>query len=114
MELEKIVENHGKKLDQHDKEIGRINDNLLEMQKGINESFIRLDESNKFLREQNTRQSEQNERIFTAIVDRNDKSDVRKHELKKFDLENKWKLILLISGSSGLITYVLNLILGGK
>ncbi|MCO7151756.1 hypothetical protein PML95_10080 (plasmid) [Vagococcus lutrae] len=113
MDLEKIVEGHGKKLDQHDREIGRINDVLVEMQRGMNEGLARVDESNRFLREQNTRQSEQNIEILNAVLSRNEKSEERVHELKKISRENTWKLILMISGASGLITYILNLIFGG-
>ena len=114
MELEQKVEEHGKKLAQHDKEIGRINDNLLEMQKGMNEGLARVDESNKFLREQNMRQSEQNSEILSAVLNRNDKSDERSHDLKKNNQDNMWKLILMVSASTGLITVILNLIFGGK
>ena len=60
MEIEKQVQAHEERLKQHDKELGRLNDVTLEMQKSMNEGLARVDESNRFLREQNTRQSEQN------------------------------------------------------
>ena len=59
MEIEKQVQAHEERLKQHDKELGRLNDITLEMQKSMNEGLARVDESNRFLREQNTRQSEQ-------------------------------------------------------
>ena len=56
MELEELVEQHEDKLKQHDKELSRLNDMSVEMQKQMSEGLTRVDESNRFLREQNTRQ----------------------------------------------------------
>lgn len=117
MELEKTVAEHGKILGRHDKEISRINDNLLEMQKGMNEGLARVDESNKFLREQNMRQSEQNIEILNAVLNRNEKSDERNYELKMIDKTNMWKMILGIGASAGAVfAFVLELIkfFGGR
>lgn len=113
MELEKTVAEHGERLKRHDKEISRINDNLLEMQRGMNEGLARVDESNKFLREQNMRQSEQNIEILNAVMNRNDKSDERKHQLKLIDKENIWKLVGAIIGGSTIISFFLQKLFGG-
>lgn len=113
MDLEKIVEGHGQKLAQHDKEISRLGDAIVEMQKGMNEGLARVDESNKFLREQNMRQSEQNTEILNAILNRNEKSEERKHQLKLIDKENLWKIIGGIVLGSSIITYILNILFGG-
>lgn len=117
MELEKTVEEHGKKLAQHDKELGRLNDITLEMQKSMNEGLARVDESNRFLREQNTRQSEQNAEILRAVLNRNEKSEERNYELKMVDKTNMWKMILGIGASAGAVfAFVLELIkfFGGR
>ena len=86
MEIEKQVQAHEERLKQHDKELGRLNDITLEMQKSMNEGLARVDESNRFLREQNTRQSEQNAEILRAVLNRNEKSEERDYELKMVKL----------------------------
>lgn len=110
MELETEVQQHEDKLKQHDKEISRLNERSLAMQKTIDASLIRVDESNKYLREQNTEQMRQNNEILNAILTRNTDAEKRSDELKKLNTENRWKLILGIAGASSLITVILNLI----
>ncbi|MDT2660709.1 hypothetical protein P7E02_12575 [Enterococcus hulanensis] len=111
MELEAQVRQHEDKLKQHDKEISRLNDVTLVMQKTMNESLARVDESNKFLREQNTRQSEQNAEILREVLNRNKEEEEHKHELKVIDKTNMWKMILGIGGSAGIVfAFVMELI----
>lgn len=128
MELEAQVKQHENKLRQHDKELSRLNDVTLEMQKSMNEGLARVDESNRFLREQNTRQSEQNAQILQAVLKRNDDSESRQAELEKMkeqqnyelkiiDKTNLWKMILGIGGSAGVVfAFVMELLkfLGGR
>lgn len=128
MELEAQVKQHENKLKQHDKELSRLNDVTLEMQKSMNEGLARVDESNRFLREQNTRQSEQNAQILQAVLKRNDDSESRQAELEKMkeqqnyelkiiDKTNLWKMIFGIGGSAGVVfAFVMELIkiLGGR
>ena len=117
-ELEQKVNDHDKKLAQHDKELSRLNDITLEMQKSMNEGLARVDESNKFLREQNTRQSEQSARILDAVLNRNEKSDQREYDLKMLDKSNMWKLVLGIGTGSSIvyliIKEVINYLTGGR
>ena len=103
MELEKIVEQHEDKLKQHDKELARLSDMSVEMQKQMSEGLARVDESNRFLREQNTRQSEQNAQILQAVIKGNESSDERQFQLKLLDKTNFWKLIFGIGGASAAI-----------
>jgi len=103
LELESQVRQHEDKLKQHDRELARLNDVTLEMQKSMNEGLTRVDESNRFLREQNTRQSEQNAQILQAVLKRNEKSEDHKYELKMLDKSNAWKLILGIGASAGAV-----------
>ena len=128
MELEAQVKQHENKLKQHDKELSRLNDVTLEMQKSMNEGLARVDESNRFLREQNTRQSEQNAQILQAVLKRNDDSESRQAELEKMkeqqnyelkiiDKTNLWKMIFGIGGSAGVVfAFVMELLklLGGR
>ncbi|MDN6212607.1 MAG: hypothetical protein L0J15_10315, partial [Lactococcus sp.] len=63
----------------------------------------RVDESNRFLREQNTRQSEQNAQILQAVIKGNESSDEHQFQLKLLDKTNFWKLIFGIGGASAFI-----------
>ncbi|MDT2867112.1 hypothetical protein [Lactococcus lactis] len=103
MELKQLVEQHETKLKQHDKELSRLNDMSVEMQKQMSEGLARVDESNRFLREQNTRQSEQNAQILQAVIKGNEISDERQFQLKLLDKTNFWKLALGIGGSAAAI-----------
>ena len=107
MELEQLVEQHEDKLKQHDKELSRLNDMSLEIQKQMNDGLTRVDESNRFLREQNTRQSEQNVQILQAVIKGNESSDERQFQLKLLDKTNLWKLIFGIGGASAAIYTIL-------
>ena len=110
LELEKKVEEHEKRLDGHDREIGRLDKRTIAMQEQINNSLVRVDESNKYLREQNMEQMKQNNEILNAILSRNSEADRRADELKRFNTENRWKLILGIAGTSSLVTVILQLL----
>lgn len=111
MELEAQVKQHEDKLKQHDKEISRLNDLSIEMQKSMNEGLARVDESNRFLREQNTRQSEQNAEILREVLNRNKEEEKHKYELRMIDKTNIWKLILGIGGGAGVVfAFVLELL----
>ncbi|EMW5330075.1 hypothetical protein AAFA70_000235 [Enterococcus faecalis] len=108
MELEQKVKEHEKRLGDHDREIGRLDRRTMTLQEQLNANLVRLDESNKFLREQNMKQMEQNSEILNAILNRNSEADERKDELKKLNTENIWKIILAIFVSSGAITILFN------
>ena len=103
MELEQLVEQHEDKLKRHDKELSRLNDMSLEIQKQMNDGLTRVDESNRFLREQNTRQSEQNAQILHAVIKGNESSDEPQFQLKLLDKTNFWKLTIGIGGSAAAI-----------
>ncbi|WP_205272506.1 hypothetical protein [Lactococcus taiwanensis] len=103
MELEQQVQQHEDRLKQHDKELARLNDSFVDMNKQMNDGLTRVDESNRFLREQNTRQSEQNAQIFQAVLKGNEASSEQQFQLKMLDKSNIWKLIFGIGGSSAII-----------
>lgn len=111
MELKEVVEKHEERLNGHDREIGRLDKRTIAMQEQINSSLMRVDESNRFLREQNMKQMEQNNEILNAVLNRNSDSDKRADELKKLNAEKRWKLILGVAGASSLITYMLDKII---
>lgn len=108
------LKQHEDKLKQHDKELSRLSDFTVEMHKTMNEGLTRVDESNRFLREQNTRQSEQNAQILQAVIKRNSESEERQaqldelekkqdFQLKMLDKSNFWKAIFGIGGSAGAV-----------
>ncbi|MCF1633091.1 hypothetical protein [Tetragenococcus koreensis] len=110
MELEDRVNEHDKKIKQHDKEIARLSNNLVEMQKDLNNGLARVDESNRFLREQNTRQSEQNNEILQAILNRNDQSEKRKYDLKMLNWSGVWKVVAVSAGAGGVISAIVQVL----
>ncbi|MFK4897395.1 hypothetical protein [Lactococcus petauri] len=99
MHLEEKVEKHEERLKQHDREIARVNDRMAGMQESIDKGLIRVDESNKFLREQNARQSEQNTEILQAVIKRNENSEGRDFQLKMLHRSNFWKMVFAIGGA---------------
>lgn len=103
-EHETRLSQHEKKLSQHDKELSRLGDMSIEMQKTLNEGLTRVDESNRFLREQNTS-------ILGAVLNRNEKTDDRTHEIKMLDKNNLWKFIFGVGASTGAVfAFVLEII----
>ena len=96
MELEKIVEQHEDKLKQHDKELARLNDMSVVMQNSINEGLARVDESNKFLREQNREQLKQNNEIFQAVMGINESKENKEYEAKMMTRKNISRAIFAI------------------
>lgn len=110
MDLEEKVNEHDDKLKQHDREIGRLNDNMTNMQKSLNEGLSRVDESNKFLREQNTRQSEQNGQILQAVLQGNQDQKKRKDELKVLNWSNLWKVVGIAAGAGGIISAIVQML----
>lgn len=110
MELEKRVDEHDKMLKAHADDISDIKNEVKSLSKSVGEGLLRVDESNRFLREQNTRQSEQNAQILNAVLQRNDQSEQRQHELSKIKLNSAFKIGFAIFGSGGLVYVVIDII----
>lgn len=111
LELEKVVEKHEERLNIHDREIGRLDKRTIAMQEQINSSLVRVDESNRFLREQNMKQMEQNNEILNAVLNRNSESDRREDELKKLNAEQRWKFFGTAIASGGILAIIVNALL---
>lgn len=103
MDINEQVRNHAEQLHKHDLEIKRINENINIMQSDIKEGLTRVDESNRFLREQNERQSIQNERIFSAVIESNDTKDGRKHEKEMTMISYLFDILMKAVVSGGFI-----------
>ena len=101
MELEQQVQQHEEKLKQHDRELARLNDLSVVMQTSINENLVRVDESNKFLRDQNVEQMKQNNDIIHAVMKINEKTSDKTYEAKMFDRKNIWRALFAIGGFMG-------------
>lgn len=110
MELKDRVDEHEKKLKFHDDEIKRLSDNITDLRKDMNESLNRVDESNRFLREQNTRQSEQSNEILQAILNRNDQSEKRRYDLKMLNWSGIWKVVAVSAGAGGVISAIVQVL----
>lgn len=108
MELEKVVEKHEERLNGHDREIGRLDKRTIAMQEQINSSLVRVDESNRFLREQNMKQMDQNNDILNAVLNRNSESEKREDELKRLNVENRWKFFMTAIGAGGVLAVFVN------
>ncbi|MDM8212776.1 hypothetical protein QUW13_02660 [Enterococcus hirae] len=111
MELEKKIEEHEEILRDHSGKLRKLSEDMKEVRDEIKDGLTRVNESNRFLREQNTRQGEQNTEILHAILEQKDQNAKRDHELKMLNRSNMWKLVLLIGGTSSVITVVLDKIL---
>ena len=112
MDINEQVKIHTEQLHKHDLEIKRINENINLMQPDIKEGLARVDESNKFLREQNERQSMQNERILSAVIGTNQEQTKLKHEKEMTKLTYVFDIIMKLVVSGGaiymLIEWLLN------
>lgn len=78
------------------------------LQEQPNANLVRLGESNKFSREQNMKQTEQNSEILNTTLNRNSETDERRDELRKLNTESIWEVILAIFISNGVITILFN------
>ncbi|CAM3218593.1 hypothetical protein GHI93_11575 [Lactococcus hircilactis] len=101
MEIENLVAEHETKLKQHDKELARLNDMSVVMQNSINAGLARVDESNKFLREQNREQLKQNNEIFQIVVGINENKENKEYESKMMTRKNLWQAIFAVGGFLG-------------
>lgn len=115
MNLQETVNMHTKQLEQHDKELVELRKNnareieaikadIRSWNVTLSEGLTRVDESSKYLREQNSQ-------ILSAIIGRNEKSNERKHELEKLKWQSVLKISLVIFGSGGLIYTIIDLVL---
>ena len=111
MDLKETVDMHTKKLEQHDKalielreqnakEIESIKSDIRSWSVTLSEGLARVDESSKYLREQNSN-------ILNEIIGRNG----RNHEMDKIKWQSVLHICLAIFGSGGFIYAVIDLIL---
>lgn len=105
------LERHELKLLQHDKEIGRLSDQGLALQQNLNNAIIRMEENLKFQRAQVIDQNDNYKKLLDAILERNEKKEARAYNLKKTSQANMFKLVIAISGGTGLIVTILQLLL---
>lgn len=111
LNLEQKISDHEEILREHSNQLKDLRIEIQVMHKEFHDGLTRVDESNRFLREQNTRQSEQNTQILNAVIEQKEDQQQRDHEFRMMNRSNVWKLIILIGGSSSLITYILDHVL---
>lgn len=96
----KLILAHDKLLQDHEKRLRRVEKEILQMHQEFLQGLDRVDQSNKYLREQNNN-------ILGAIIKRNETEEKHKHQLQLISRENMWKLIIGISSTTGLLYIVL-------
>lgn len=97
MDLEKEVKDHGSRLNDVERDIS-------ELKKDLSEGLTRVDQSNKYLREQNRD-------ILKEVIKRNGLADQHDFEIKKMAKTNQFKMFGMIFGASGLAALVLDIIM---
>lgn len=111
VDINEQVRNHAEQLHKHDLEIKRINENINIMQSDIKEGLTRVDESNRFLREQNERQSMQNERILSAVIGTNQEQTKLEHEKEMTKLAYIFDIVMKVVVSGGAIYMIIEWLL---
>ncbi|MDV3518208.1 hypothetical protein [Lentilactobacillus otakiensis] len=84
---------HGKELWDHERRITDLNNKMTDTLKSV-------DESNKYLREQNNR-------ILEAVIRGDEKSENHKNEMEVINRQNLWKVVTIAIGSSSVIYLIL-------
>lgn len=96
----KLIQAHEKLLQDHERRLGRVEHEMLQMHKEFLQGLDRVDQSNKYLREQNND-------ILGAIIKRNEMEEQHKHQLQLISRKNMWQLIIGISSTTGLLYIIL-------
>ncbi|WP_235809178.1 hypothetical protein [Secundilactobacillus collinoides] len=89
----KLLMQHDTELSDHERRINDLSDKMTD-------TLNRVDESNKYLREQNNR-------ILEAVIRGNEKSDTHKAELETINRQNIWKVLLITISSSSLLYLII-------
>ncbi|WP_436635375.1 hypothetical protein [Latilactobacillus sakei] len=92
------------KMDEHEMRIGAVERDVIELKKDLSEGLTRVDQSNKYLREQNRD-------ILKEVIKRNGLADKHDFEIKKMAKTNQFKMFGMIFGASGLAALVLDIIM---
>lgn len=95
-----LVLAHDKLLKNHENRLDRMEHEMLQMHKEFLQGLDRVDQSNKYLREQNND-------ILGAIIKRNETEEQHKHQLQLISRKNMWQLIIGISSTTGLLYIIL-------
>lgn len=96
----KIILAHDKLLKDHEKRLGHVEKEILQMHQEFLQGLDRVDQSNKYLREQNND-------ILGAIIKRNETEEQHKHQLQLINRKNMWQLIIGVSSTTGLLYIIL-------
>lgn len=96
----KLILAHDKLLQDYEKRLCRIEKEIPQMHQEFLQGLERVDQSNKYLREQNND-------ILGAIIKRNETEEQHKHQLHLISQKNMWQLIIGISSTTGLLYIIL-------
>lgn len=89
----KLLMQHDTELSDHERRINDLNNKMTDTLKSV-------DESNKYLREQNNR-------ILEAVIRGDEKSENHKNEMEVINRQNLWKVVTIAIGSSSVIYLIL-------
>lgn len=115
MDLQQTVNEHTKQLEKHEteikeikktssEEIAAVKREISQWNATLREGLTRVDESNKYLREQN-------QDILKAIIGRNESSSERQFEMEKMKEQSRTKIALTILGSGGIVYAIIDLLI---
>lgn len=113
MDLKEQVQKHEDMINAHTIELIELKNEIKSMHSDFKDGMSRVNESNIYLREQNTRQSEQNTQILNAILEQKNDAKKRDDDFRMMNRSNLWKLILLIGGASSILTFIIDKLIHG-
>lgn len=100
MEINEVVEGHGRAIEELNKKTESIEKSIDKLDKNFEGISVKIEEQNKYLREQNNN-------ILSAVLNRNEKSDAQKHELSMLNWSNLWKVLAVAAGAGGFMGLII-------
>lgn len=108
------LDNHEERISKIEKETLALRHDIKHLQEATKDSYLKLDESNKYLRDMTTHQTTELAKMYEAILTGNNDAkkrednrrarlDTNRHEL--------WKIILSASGIVGLLMAIIQAVI---
>jgi|GEM_PF-3371930 len=104
------LENHEERIVHLEKSEDEQNKQIKKITEDLAERYARIDESNKYLRELSMKQSDQNNKILTAVLSGNQESRQRREEFDENRRKDRNKAIVSIFGASGGLVVLIKII----
>ncbi|MFS0560149.1 hypothetical protein AB1K91_05370 [Terribacillus sp. 179-K 1B1 HS] len=104
MEETAMLHDHEERISKLEQGQEAIKQQMNDLSRQVADGNTKIEQDNKFLREQN-------QNMIEKLVGINNKMHERKHELRLIDKQNFWKLTLAIGGSAGALYSVIQALL---